>query len=145
MNTKTHLQSVLGIAVARGNFEWLAGYVSARIDVNVTGDELRRCCSIITNRDLSFRTCWADDTWMMWIKNRLAEHRLFDVDHIELGRIRLAVPMHIFFIYLDESMEMLRRLNYDESERHDDAPARSKISGTPEIIFPINRVAGRVV
>ena len=80
---------------------------------------------------------------LMWIKNRLRERRLLECElkppHFDLP----TVPLHVFFLHLLETDEMLERLAKDEPIE-ESTVARSKVASTQLLIHPVDRVAARV-
>lgn len=56
--------------------------------------------------------------------------------------VSIAVPLHVFFIYLEETEAMLRRLR--EGPAAEAKPATSRITRTSRVLKGIDRVAMRV-
>ena len=76
----------------------------------------------------------------MWVKNRLREWEEWPTaGHEGCGDVRLEAILHVFFLFLKETQEMLA--NLPEGAKATPKVARSKISKTQELIQPIDRVA----
>ena len=73
--------------------------------------------------------------------------RLMDLDSFKVGQnnpsIRLETTLHVFFLFQEETEEMLERLRQPDEES-EDKPARSKMFSTHLIPQPIDRVAAIV-
>jgi hypothetical protein len=82
---------------------------------------------------------------LMWLKNRMLERQLFSwggaPDYLTLD----GVDLHIAFLFIEETEEMLCRLRKPErTTTPDESVARSKIGKTAEIIQPIDATAAAV-
>lgn len=79
----------------------------------------------------------------MWCKNRLQEWKLWPTaGHEGCGDIRLEAILHVFFLFLEETQEMIALL--PEGSPTEAKLARSKVSKTNKVIQPIDKTAERV-
>ncbi len=78
-----------------------------------------------------------------WLKNRLGEIDAFRAGCNNNSPEIKTATFHIFFLFLDESQEMIDRLRNGKEEIESEV-ARSKISKTPNNPQPTDRVARRV-
>lgn len=126
-----------------GRWEDLAQRLAARFEVPVDPEQLRRACA----RDFKPARLdkLVDDYFVVWLKNRLTEMGAFGTEEGRSGKDagRLTVPLHVFFLCLEETAEMLQRLARDDGEVAASA-ARSKVFTTPLVPRPVDQVAGRV-
>lgn len=84
----------------------------------------------------------------MWLKNRMEECGYFKpLIGCATTDIRMGCEMHVFFIGIEETEEMLQRImTPDETADRRDRIARSKIGKTQlKDIFPIDANAAAVV
>jgi len=79
-----------------------------------------------------------------WVKNRLLEAGYFDVGRNSPAGGGITAILHIGFLSLPESQEMLQRLKNERPE--DSSPARSRFSKAVKkyAVAPIDATAGRV-
>jgi hypothetical protein len=88
---------------------------------------------------------WSDESWFMWFRNRLSAHGHFRALENPPLVDSLPVTLHVFFIYLEETPEMLARLNrYEGKEKRKKLPGQSKIFTTNLKPVPIDRTAFNV-
>lgn len=124
--------------------KWQAAvdYLKEKYDVNMDAGMLALHVSEIINH--SGHCTWSDGTWDLWLRKRVDELGAWPalVGEAVLTDITTAV-LHVFFPFLEETLEMQERLSHDTS-RIASAVARSKISKTNEVIHPIDSVAQRV-
>lgn len=95
-------------------------------------------------QERNVRTHWDTSAGpAMWCKNRLYEwDQIPKAGKQGCGDIRLEAILHVFFLFLDETQEMLSLL--PEGVKAVAKPARSKVSKTNELIHPIDKTAERV-
>ena len=134
------VQGPLGIAMRRRDFAFAAGYVSARLETDVTETEVESWVKKHADGIKHFGDCWSDCTWTMWFRNRVGPWQVGQTIH----DVRFECEMHCFFIGIEETPEMLLRL-CNENGKVPDRVARSKIGKTQlSEIQPIDAVAARV-
>lgn len=85
---------------------------------------------------------WWDGSWFSWFKNRLAAAGLLPCGRDDRAAVWLGVPLHVFFVSLEETPEMLVRLR-NEPVAAGPGPASPGI-GRRGTVGPIDRVAARV-
>lgn len=133
----------IGQLVIAERYEELAAVLGERLACSIDAERLAVAIRVVPYR-LCDTKSWPDDTWAMWLKNRLAEARLLDfgknTDPIELPPL----PLHVFFLTLPETPEMLTRLRGGDGPAKGYVIPRSKISKSKRFIRPIDRVAARV-
>ena len=83
-----------------------------------------------------------DEANLMTIKRALCDYGCFGYGANRENDSSLTTPLHVFFIHLLETEEMLARL--PEPEQVEANVARSKIAKTKTAISPINRIASQV-
>jgi len=83
-----------------------------------------------------------DEANLMKIKRILCDYGCFGYGANRELDSSLKTPLHVFFIHLEETNEMLARL--PESEQAEASVARSKITKARTAISPINRIASQV-
>lgn len=114
-----------------------AALVSARFGVAVDAEWVRGVVSL----SLVERSWW-DGSWFSWFKNRLAAGGLLPCGRDDRAAVWLGVPLHVFFVALEETPEMLVRLR-NEPVAAGPGPATPGI-GRRGTVGPIDRVAARV-
>lgn len=80
----------------------------------------------------------------MWFKNRLISCGVLVAGCKGILPGQIFVPLHIGFLHLNETPEMLARLAEKPSLEEESKVARSKVFKTAQILRPIDRVALRV-
>ena len=121
----------------------VAQHIEKRLYVQVDPDKLRQECGLaIINGSVPDKR-WPDDDCMMWLKNRLANMALLDPGKQMPAPVELKVPLHVFFISLEETPEMLERLGTDLFDILSQV-ATSRVTSSLIRLKPINRVAARV-
>ena len=100
----------------------------------------------IIRRGQKLKSPWSDESWRMWLKNRLCEHGLLPSDSVTLpyavGHYSSAT-LHIFFVHLEETKEMLTRLKNEN--RCEPKASRSKIfKDDSRVPYPIDSTAAIV-
>ena len=118
----------------------LAEIVSQRFGVQVSPKVVAKMFAARKRRG---GTNWSDCSWLCWIKNRLRENKTLVVPHAENTHDKLSVLLHVFFLCISETPEMLTRLRVDPTRPRSQV-ARSKVSTTQNIISPVNTTAERV-
>lgn len=135
-----------GRAFQRRDFAWLAGWLTARFGVPVAADRVAgwqpdpRWVGLIEDS-------WSDGSWACWWKNRMEAAGLFGPKCAGVEAVRLEVPMHVFFLAIDETDEQLARLRRKEPGEKDSGP-RLATPGIERVVTmpaPIDRTAAAVV
>jgi hypothetical protein len=87
---------------------------------------------------------WSDPSWLMWFRNRIDCFGLLTKGvKGSPPPCRLEVLLHVWFLHLEETEEMLARLRHEQLEPPKPA-AGSKVFTTNLVPRPIDRVAARV-
>lgn len=130
----------LSRAIERFDVQFVRGYLASRLESEYTEREIEGLIlSAHKKGGKTFDTDWSDSTWVCWIRNRLAPR----FERRELTEIKFLCELHIGFLCLEETPEMLLRLH--EGGKMEPSAARSKISKSLlERLEPIDRVAARV-
>jgi hypothetical protein len=89
---------------------------------------------------------YADDDWRMWFSSRLEEVKKWPPcgGQLSVTFNDYGCPLHVFFISLEETDEMLARLHHDP-EKKKGGPSTPGIERTEIVLQPIDRVASLVV
>jgi hypothetical protein len=126
-------------ALRDGNYTAIAAALSERLGVEIDADLIEHRCQ---GAKIGWKD-WADDTVFMWLKNRVAD---LLKPGCECNAIEFSVPIHVGFVFVFETPEMVKRLQNELDPLASMASiARSKISGTNLAeINPVDRVAVRV-
>lgn len=144
--------SRVGRLVGARDWGGLARYAAARFGVRLHPD----LAALIERRwrqqfDPTFpatgKPPWSGATWEMWLRVRLEELRAFKSFNRGVSTGSLHVTLHVFFIHLEETEEMLEVLRRPEPRRHLRQPlgaSASKVFSTHLMPHPIDRVAARV-
>lgn len=153
MNKKPNIRDL----VLSGDWSSLTEEVHRRFDVIVDTKNLQDACSEALRKHLGkhgeelFRAhCLGPDgqesSWQLWLKNRLDEmgvctaHRTGQPDATSVT----SAVLHIFFLYLEETEDMLERLRR-EPVGTESQTARSKLAKTNQKnVRPIDKTAFRV-
>jgi hypothetical protein len=85
---------------------------------------------------------WTDDTWDLWLRKRIDEIQGWSYGPGEILENAETAILHVFFLTLSETEEMLARLRTGTTK--ESTVARSKVSKTTLIIHPIDSVAKSV-
>lgn len=134
--------SILRAALMEGDLRFVAGYVSGRFGIEVSEEDAQRWHRLAVTQDLC--PYWSDCSTLMWIKNRLSEMGRLTARHEDTPDATITCEMHVFFIGLEETPEMLIRLKGEKSVAVSQV-ARSKIANTLLAdIRPIDAVAASV-
>jgi len=96
-------------------------------------------CNPMLGRD------WSASSWDCWFCARLSSNDLSKgYGTVDDSKSPVTAILHVFFIYLEETAEMLSRLD-DEPEVKPPKVTRSKLGpNEPRLVRPIDRVAHRV-
>lgn len=82
---------------------------------------------------------------LIWLKNRMMERMLFSFGGSRGGLEMPGCELHVAFLFLEETEEMLCRLRTKErTKTPDESVARSKIGKTNSKIQPIDATAATV-
>lgn len=120
--------------------ELLRRYVSERFDIEMSEQDAEW---ISHHKHRPSYHC--DDCQIIWLNNRLRELQYIPTTFSgTLFDERFEVVMHVFFLSLEETPEMLARLPEVTATDKKLQTARSKISTTPLAIQPIDGLAGVV-
>lgn len=141
--------SPIGREVKSRQFEALSIRLANRLGCHIDAVALGRAIDEAVRRGTplsSMGNGWADDTWVMWIKNRLATLGVLDGGQSPAPIEHTTAVLHVGFIFIIETEEMLSRLraNEETGKAIHAQFARSKLASTNEIVRPIDRVASRV-
>lgn len=135
---------------------WVAGWLSARLMVDVpvatVAGWLDRLADIIGDRDgrgpddaARHRLRYTSGGWCdLWLRARLTEEDWFKPGMGYAPEIQLPVELHIGFLSVHETEEMLDRLRRRDDTPVPAGPATPGIERTQEVVSPIDRVAARV-
>jgi hypothetical protein len=122
-------------------YDLLAARLESQFGVPVDQDKLSRACFMPSGH---FDGSWSEDSVMSWLKIRLLELGAFVAGKNYPAEVSLLTTMHVFFIALEETEEMLANLRHELAEVKSSV-ARSKIFSTNKrVLEPIDRVAARV-
>ena len=131
------------------DFQGIAGFLKRFVDIDVSPELLKKQClaanaphfDAVNNRGQER----ADDTIVMWLKNRLESTGAFAAGKNPPPIEHPTAVLHVHFLFIAETPEQLARLKFGEPEIKS-CVARSKISSTNLAdITAIDRVAGQVV
>lgn len=133
----------LTTACINRDFAYISGWVSGRFSVDVSEAEVATwfdgAGELGTVRG---RANWTDGTWFMWLRNRLDGHKVFrgtatsDADYEFVTAI-----LHVGFIFIVETPEMLMRLNPSTEKKRRSEIARSKLFQLNRTPQPIDKTA----
>lgn len=131
-------------AVDRADWAWIAGYLLGQFGVKTTIEWCRDTVNPISEPGF---TSWSDGSWRMWWKVQLIRANRFATPRNPLDHGRLTTELHIGFLHIEETEEMLRLLaeneyDPDAQKRHVQTSSMDRVMTRPE---PVNRVALRVV
>lgn len=159
-NSSRKIASPFGRLLWYRHFYPLAMMLGHRFGIRLDPDDLEQACCGMPRLPCSDAPDWDDDHWVEWYRAVLVESGALPLDESlhedrrttsvwredleELrGPIWLGVELHVFFLHLQETVEMLRRLH---TERTQLAPevARSKMFSAVERVRPIDRTAALV-
>lgn len=127
-------------------FDEVAAAVSERYGVPVDPNRLAETIKPhAPNLARNHRLClgWREPEWFSWLKNRLDELHAFQAGHKSFPASPWPVPLHVFFIHIEETPEMVARLA--EGKPAQPTPARSRLPKSMlKTLRPIDAVAKRV-
>ena len=142
-------------AMEASNWEWLAGWVSARFGVPVTGEWVRVTVAAHAGvhnpdrREFPDQMWWSDGSWAMWLKTQLIKQgRVPGAGCRASGYEAFYNELHTGFVCIPEDPDMLARLFGDRNPA--DAGTLARRLRTPAIARtltmpdPIDRTAARV-
>lgn len=127
-----------------------AGLISDWFGVPVSADWLAETCEALFASQVKGDGCLqprggTDNSLLMWVKARLNRDGKLNLAHQPPPQISILVEMHIGFLFLEETPEMLARLpETSEGTLMPSQTARSKVFSTPLYPHPVDRVAARV-
>lgn len=138
------IQESINSLVLNEKWDEIAFYLQERFGVQVSATTVESWKPIASSRD--WPAARSNCTWFMWFKNRIREsHIILPVGEREEWKKLPGATLHIFFIYLEETDEMLDRLKDIEEPEEPEGTARSKISKTKlSKLHPINTTAAKV-
>ena len=126
------------------HWDIVADILSARFEIRLTAAEAFQVCRGWQKMGGSVkrgRMNWSDCTWFMWIKQRLVLPAMGSPG----PDVRFATPLHVFFLSLYESEEMIARLPEGGPRDATGRRPRNRLSAsTLTALTPIDRVARRV-
>ena len=142
--------SVLRRLIREADFNGVAEYVSRRLSLSLSPKDvsdvigIQLYCPSIGDGSMSGVGGWSEATWLTWFKVQLCKLERIPCGCREAPPVHFKVAMHVFFIYLEETPEMLvKLLAGDSSVPTDLGLARSKIFRTQLLPEPIDRTAAR--
>lgn len=133
-------------ALSHGDVDTVRQFVRTMFDYELTDVEVALLCKKWGRRDSRWTVSAGP---AMWIKNRLMELGCFRVRHdpsTDFGDATTAV-LHVFFMSLEETAEMILFLQNEREAEHKKKlakVARSKLFGTPLVVAPVDSTAGKV-
>lgn len=123
------------------NWGFVAGWILGQWDIHVGADWVKE----VHARKIRGQQHWSDGTWALFWKTQLIEAALIAGAGSQGGpTITVPVPLHIFFLWLEESPEMLARLRRPDHTK----PAGPSTPGIERVMTnpqPIDRTAALVV
>lgn len=133
-----------GDAVKGLDVESIGDSLAVRFAVSVDhGDILGWCRAAIDKQIGSFG--WKESTWLIWFKNRLSEAGYLSsrADDDALA-FRATARLHVWFLYLRESVEMIAFLQAEGKPR-ESSVARSRLfASLLRELRPIDKTAWRM-
>jgi hypothetical protein len=127
----------------------LAMACESRFGVSVNADELASRTEMVVGKHKrlerrAFGCCWGDGTWLMFLKSRLEELGCFKNGCQIAVEGGCTAVMHVFFINIEETPEMVARLRNEKPDQI--AVARTKLNkDTSVYVEPIDGNAAKVV
>lgn len=131
----------------------LAMACESRFGVPVNADELASRTEMVVSNLVgkhkrferrAFGCCWGDGTWLMFLKSRLEEIGCFKNGCQIAVEGGCTAVMHVFFINIEETPEMVARLRNEKPDQI--AVARTKLNkDTSGYVEPIDGNAAKVV
>lgn len=88
--------------------------------------------------------CWSEASRLVWLKQRVAETGALRAGEKGAPPVRITSPLHVGFLYLEETDEMLTRLRNEVVSPEPALPTTSRIFSSNLVPTPIDRVAARV-
>lgn len=136
-------------ALRQGRYDILAQAIKDTLEIEIEPDDLKRACLAIPAERLLIDSGpkgfydRADDTVMMWLRNRLDELGAIPCGK-PLLREWLTCELHVGFVGVEETEEHIYNLikNYESMIQYWES--RSRITGCQLELKPIDRVAARV-
>lgn len=130
-------------ALSTSQLDRVQRFVRDTFDLEISASNAAEICA--RWRKFNPRMVWTTSAGpAIWIKSRLAEMAAFkDVPHSPPEDFDVTAILHVFFLFLEETSDMIERLRNDRTPVESEV-ARSKVSTTTEKITPVDRVAGRV-
>lgn len=128
----------------RGNVPEVQDWVRSRFGVSLDYDEAVR----VIPPDTFFRgpipRC--DDSCIAWVKNKLTQKLPAGDNNDDSNKLGVQWnELHVFFMHIEETAEMLDRLKTSEAPCRGGGVARTKLNHeTNQVVRPIDRTAERV-
>ena len=125
-------------------FGVIRSFVSEMFDYELSDHEALSLC-VSWNGQKRFQSWKVSAGPAIWIKNRLIERGAFRTNHsppFDFAEAATAV-LHVFFLALEETTEMLERLKNDDAQFASKV-ARSKLFSSPLVTSPIDSLTLKV-
>lgn len=112
---------------------------NAARDLNRDRLDVRGCCTPGPGR-----WGWSEGSWRTWLKNRLSEYHLLPAGGEQPAATDgwASATLHVFFVHLEETPDMLKLLRNEPKEKP--KPAGRRPSETAQVLTPINKTAANV-
>ena len=132
-------------ALASGEYNVIGELCEKEFGLRLQADELAEIVSSADTETNSRSGGWSDESWRAWIKRRVDHHFTAGCDSYN-STPWVSATMHVFFIHLEETEEMLLLLRkYNDLGPEQAVVAFSKIfDDAGRIPTPIDRTAKRV-
>jgi hypothetical protein len=131
----------LGPAIGSGDCAVVQTYLRDRHGIDLPQSVVESICEKAATSDIDHG--WSDSSWDGWLRNRIAEIRAWPSGSHAVVQDATTAVLHVFFLQLQETEEMLRLLRHDD-EQPESSVARSKIGSTPLCVHPVDAAAARV-
>jgi hypothetical protein len=128
------------MSLLRGNWEGLSDYLRERFQIHVSVNELEEWA--VEGRFAPFPG-HAESAYI-WLKSRLNDLGFFQGTALHPPELRLTVPLHCFPLYYTTEEERKRLLANEVAAATEEAPARSKVFTTEQIVKPLTGTAAIV-
>lgn len=131
----------LGLAMAARDAGFIAGWVSGKYGATVTREWV--WLRLSRARFPGYTRGYSDGSWASWWKRRLEEDGRFESGGTPPEPIDFVTELHVGFVAIEETAEMLARLAGEKAEAGGPAtPAIERVMTRPQ---PIDRTAAIVV
>lgn len=142
----TVVRGPLSRAMCDGDYKWVAGFLAGRFGVTVSASQIERWWKSRPGGNPRLRCWdWSDGTFAMWLKNRLSDSNLLPVADVNPFNGSLPVELHVGFLSLEETAEMLARLRKSDNTPVKTGPDTPGIERREAPKGAINRTAAKVL